>query len=170
MVLDWQNTMEAIEAALAGLTGQVTDLTAIVNRLAAAEALAAAANDTANAVASGQTITNSYTNPVQVLNANSTGAIVISAHVRIYGDGTSAAVNGGTITGFAPGDYVSVFYEDAARQGGAVAYQGSLSPVAQTGSTHSVGQITIPAPGQPPVSGGGVSPPGYNPRPPLDSQ
>lgn len=166
MVLDWQNTMEAIEAALAGLTGQVTDLTAIVNRLAAAEALAAAANDTANASANNISITNSYTDPVSVLTASSDGVITIAAHTRIYGDGVSVAVNGGSVSGFAQGAYVSVFYDDAARQGGAVSYQGTTDLVAQSGSTHSVGQISIPYAGSPPSSGGGVSPPGYVPRAP----
>lgn len=166
MVLDWQNTMDAIEAALAGLTGQVGDLTAIVNRLAAAEALASAANDNATTANNNISITNSYTDPVSVLTASSDGVVTIAAHNRVYGDGLSVPVNGGSVSGFAQGDYVSVFYDDAARQGGAVSYQGTTGLLAQTGSTHSVGQISIPYAGSPPSSGGGVSPPGYVPRAP----
>jgi len=168
MALDWQNTMEAIEAALAGLTNQVGNIEAILAQIQAANDLASAANQTANAASANISITNSYTDPVSVLTANSDGLITIAAHTRIYGDGTSVAVNGGTVGGFGQGQYVSVYYDDAARAGGAVVYQGSTSPIAQSGSTHSVGQISIPYAGQPPASGGGVSPPGYVPRSPDD--
>lgn len=170
MVLDWQNTMDAIEAALAGLTNQVGDIEAILAQIQAANDLALAANQTANAASNSLTITNSYTNPVSVLTANSDGVITIAAHTRVYGDGKSVPVNGGSISGFGQGQYVSVYYDDAARQGGAVVYHGSTSPVAQAGSTHSVGQITIPYAGQTPNTGGGVSPPGYVPRMPDDGE
>lgn len=163
MVLDWQNTMEAIEAALASLTNQVGDIQAILAQIQAANDLALAANQTANAASNSLTITNSYTNPVSVLTASSDGVITIAPHTRVYGDGTSVSVDGGSVSGFGQGQYISVYYDDAARQGGAVVYQGSTSPVAQAGSTHSVGQISIPLAGQPPSNGGGVSPPGYTP-------
>lgn len=45
--LIWQQTMEAIEAAFAAVNQRVDDLSAILARLTAAEALAQTANDTA---------------------------------------------------------------------------------------------------------------------------
>lgn len=159
----WQRFAEAIEQAFAGLTGQVGDLTTLVAQIQAAQALAQAANDNATAAKRQQDITTSYTNPTAVLTASSDGSISIAAHSRVYGDGTSVAVNAGSVSGFAPGDYVSVYYDDAARAGGAVNYQGTTNAVAQAGDRHSVGQITIPQPGSTPTTGGGVSAPGYSP-------
>ena len=164
LVLDWQNTMEAIEAAFAGLTGDVGNLAVLVAQIQAAQALAQAANDTAQQNLAQTNIASSYTNPSNVLTADSAGNITIAAHSRVYGDGRSVSVDGGSLSGFAAGAYVSVFYDDAARMGGAVSYQGTTDAVAQAGDRHSVGQITIPAAGSPPATGGGVSAPGYIPN------
>lgn len=163
LVLDWQNTMKAIEAAFAALTGDVSNLEVLVAQIKAAQDLAQAANDTAQQNLAQTNITNSYTDPTSVLTADSAGSITIAAHNRVYGDGRSVAVNAGSLSGFAPGNYVSVYYDDAARAGGAVNYQGTTNAIAQAGERHSVGQITIPAAGSPPATGGGVSAPGYNP-------
>ena len=54
-----------------------------------------------------------------------------------------------------------VFYNDAAREGGAVAYQGTTDEKTQVGDTHVIGGVTIPAAGSPPASGEGTTPPGY---------
>lgn len=163
MVLDWQNTMEAIEVALRGLTGQVGDLSVLVAQIKAAQDLAQAANDIAAETKAQQDITNSYTSPSAVLTASNDGNITIAAHTRVYGDGSSVAVNGGSLSGFSAGDYVSVYYDDPARSGGAVAYMGTTSAVAQAGARHSVGQIAIPQAGEAPSTGGGVAAPGYTP-------
>lgn len=160
----WQRFAEAIEAAFGGLTGQVGDLTTLVQQIQAAQALAQAANDNAVSAKSQQDITNSYTNPTSVLTASSDGTISIAAHSRVYGDGRSVPVNAGSLSGFAPGDYVSVFYDDSARAGGAVSYQGTTNAIAQSGDRHSVGQIAIPQAGSPPATGGGVTAPGYVPN------
>jgi hypothetical protein len=161
--LRWQRTMEAIEQAFLGLTGQVGDLSAIVAAIKAAQDLAQSANDAATEAKAQQDITNSYTNPSTVLTADASGTITIAAHHRVYGDGRSVGVNGGSVSGFPAGAYVSVYYDDAARAGGAVMYQGTTSAIAQAGNRHSVGQIAIPAAGEPPAQGGGVSAPGYTP-------
>jgi len=170
LALDWQNTMEAIEVALSGLTGQVDNLQVLVKQIQAAQQLAQAANDTAQQSKAAQDIATSYTDPTSVLTADSTGAITISAHSRVYGDGRSVSVNGGSLSGFTSGDYVSVFYDDAARAGGAVTYQGTTQAIAQGGDRHSLGQITIPAAGASPETGGGVAAPGYTPGPRTPSQ
>ncbi len=94
-------------------------------------------------------IVNSYTDPANVLTAtyaNTTGTITIAAHTRVYADGTSVAVDGGTITGLTADDLYYVFYSDPTRVGGAVVYQSSLTATdaAQIGGIHSVGSVTIP--------------------------
>jgi hypothetical protein len=163
MQLHWQRTMEAIEAAFAGLTGQVTDLSAIVAQIQAANDLAAAANATATATKASIDIANSYTNPTGVVSAANDGTVTVEAHSRVYGDGSSVSVNSGSVSGFTSGAYVTVFYDDAARSGGAVTYQGTTAAVAQTSNRHIVGQVTVPAAGNPPATGTSPPAPGYTP-------
>lgn len=158
--LIWQQTMEAIEAAFAALSTQVGDNTTVIARLLAAEALASAANDNAAAVTALVNIADSYPDPPGVLTASNDGTIAIAAHSRVYADGTRVAVNAGNVAGFANGANVTVYYVDAAREGGAVAYQGTTSPVAQAVNTHVVGVATIPAVGEVPAQGVGVQAPG----------
>lgn len=160
----WQDMCERIEEAFTNLTGDVEDLAAIVARLAAAEALATAASNTATTAANTISIVNSYPDPTGVLTAANTGTITISAHVRRYADGTSANVNSGSVSGFSSGQVVTVYYDDAARVGGAVSYQGTTNAVAQTGNRHVVGTVTIPAAGQPAATGDTVTAPGTIPR------
>lgn len=160
--LIWQQTMEAIEDAFAALTTQVTDNTTLLNRIIAAQNLAQAANDNATAVSEAQDLADSYTDPTSVLTASNDGSIAIAAHSRVYPvSGTTVAVNSGSVSGFASGNYVTVYYKDAGRAGGAVTYQGTTNAVAQTGSVHIVGQVTIPAAGAASVSGSGPTAPGY---------
>jgi hypothetical protein len=160
----WQRTMEAIEAAFDALSTQVGDNTALLQEIRAAQKLAQAANDAAAKADKARALETSYTDPLSVLSAASSGTVTVAAHTRVYGDGARVSVDGGSVSGFAPGDYVTVFYEDAARAGGAVSYQGSTGTVSQTGTTHIVGQAVIPQDGQPPVEGASPSPPGYTPR------
>lgn len=161
MQVHWQRTMEAIEAAFAGLTGQITDLTSIVSQIQAVNDLASAASATAAAAKASIDIANSFTDPTSVVSGANSGLITIAAHSRVYGDGSSVAVNSGTLPGFTPGDYVTVYYDDAARVGGAVIYQGTTNAVAQAGSRHIVGQVTIPHVGNPPELGISPTAPGY---------
>lgn len=158
----WQQTMEAIEAAFTALTQQVSDNTAIINEIRAVMAVAQAADAKATSVQTEVSLANSYIEPTSVLSASSDGTITIAAHMRVYGD-TSVSVDGGTVGGFAQGAYVQVYYDDAAREGGAVTYQGTTGLVAQEGARHIVGGVTIPAAGQPPSEGSGPRPPGYVP-------
>jgi hypothetical protein len=158
--LIWQQTMEAIEDAFAALTTQVGDNTSVIARLVAAENLAAAANDNAVSTSNELALANSYINPVGVLTASSAGVVTIEAHERVYGT-SPVAVNGGSVSGFAPGAAVTVYYADLARSGGAVTFQGSTSAISQTGGTHIVGQVTIPAVGQPDEAGSGPTAPGW---------
>ena len=158
----WQQTMEAIEAAFTALTQQVSDNTALLNEIRAAQTLAQAASASASAVQSTVSLANSYVEPSSVLSASSDGTITIAAHTRVYGD-TSVSVDGGSISGFAQGEFVQVYYDDAAREGGAVTYQGTTGLASQEGARHIVGGVTIPNAGDPPSEGTGPKPPGYVP-------
>jgi hypothetical protein len=161
--LIWQRTMEAIENAFEALTTQVNDMAILVAEIRAAQALATAANDTATTVNSRTSIESSYTDPTSVLTASADGTITIAAHTRRYTDGTSASVNAGSISGGTNGVRYTVYYADAAREGGAVSYQSSTDVVAQGGSIHVVGRVTVPALGEPPASGASPSAPGVPP-------
>ena len=161
----WQQTMEAIEAAFGALTGQVGDLSSIVAQLQATQELAQAANDKAEATRQAASLTDSYVSPASVLTASNSGTVTIAAHERVYGDGTRVSVDGGTLAGFAEGDFVRAFYVDAAREGGAVSYQGTTSNIAQQGDVHVVGGVSIPAAGEVDNPGSGPVAPGYVPDP-----
>ena len=160
-----QRNLEAIEAAFAAQGQQIELLTTIVNGLQQAQADAAAANQGVAMLNAGIALSSSRTEPVDgLLSATSDGVVSISAHSRVYTTGTSetsVAVNAGSVSGFSPGSFVRVFYMDAARAGGAVAYQGTTAEVTQTGDTHVVGGVTIPEVGSPPSEGQGTTPPGY---------
>lgn len=149
----WQRFAERIEQ-------RFTDIEGVLTQIQQAQATAAAAVQTANATQAVVNLTGSYVDPPGVLTADSSGTITIAAHSRVYVDGTSVSVNAGSVSGFASGDTVTVVYVDPARAGGAVTYQGTTSPVAQTENTHVVGAATIPAVGQPDAAGLGVTAPG----------
>lgn len=161
-----QESVTKIEEAFAGLTTQVTDLETLLLQIQAAQALAQAANDNAVATRNAQDLANSYTNPTGVLSAANDGTITIAAHSRVYPtSGTSVSVDGGTVSGFTSGSYVTVYYVDAGREGGAVTYKGTASAISQEGDTHIVGQVTIPAAGEAPSEGTSPTAPGYTPPP-----
>lgn len=161
----WQKNAESVEAAFRAQGQQIDFLTTIVSGLQEALASAAQANQGVATLNTGVSLSSSRTSPVDgLLTATSDGVVTISAHDRIYTTGTtetSVAVNAGSISGFAPGAFVRVYYNDAARVGGAVAYMGTTDEIAQTGDTHVVGGVTIPQTGSPPASGSGTTPPGY---------
>lgn len=160
----WQRTMEAIENAFDELATRQEGDSALLAEIRAAQQLAQSANDIASTSFKQSSLETSYTDPLQTLSASSSGTIGISAHQRVYGDGTRVSVNAGSVSGFNQGDYVTVFYVDAARSGGAVTYQASTGTVSQTGTTHIVGQVAIPQAGEPDAGGTGPAPPGYTPQ------
>jgi hypothetical protein len=120
---------------------------------------AATAQQTTDAAKREQALVNSYIEPDSVLTASPT-TITIAAHTRMYADGTSASVNGGTVAATASGDTDYVSYIDPERVGGTVAYQVSTTAPVQTGDTHVVGAVEIPTTGS---NDGGAGPrrPGY---------
>lgn len=166
--LRWQRLCEAIEAAVNSLNTQVNDNTALLSRIAAAQSLAQAANDNATTVDNRTSIESSYTDPTNILTASADGTITIAAHTRRYTNGTSASISAGSVSGLTNEVTYTVYYVDAAREGGTVTFFATTSAVAQTGNTHIVGTATIPATGQPPAGGTSPTAPGYTP-PPGDS-
>jgi len=160
----WQFTMEKVEAAFLNLQEQI-DLIALAQAAAdaanAAAVLANAAAVTAQTAATDAADQSSFsTSGVSGLTITATDAgtdvtITISAHTRIYGDGTSVAVTGGSITGLAYSTSYYIYYDDAARAGGAVTYQSTTTAAtaAQLGDRHSVGAVTTPAALGAPVGG-----------------
>lgn len=120
---------------------------------------AAIAQQTTDAAKREQALVNSYIEPDSVLTASPT-TITIAPHTRMYADGTSAAVNGGTAEATASGDTDYVSYIDAERDGGTVTYQVSTIPPTQSGDTHVVGAVQVPTTGS---NDGGAGPrrPGY---------
>lgn len=152
---------------------QIAILPAIQDALAAAQQAAQDAMDAADAAnqaadaAQQQTdatkreaaLQSSYIDPASVLTAT-TATITIAPHTRYYSDGTSASVNGGTAAATAPNDVDYVSYVDANRTGGDVAYIVTQIAPTQTGDTHVVGAVQIPATG---TTQGGEGPrrPGY---------
>lgn len=125
----------------------------------AAAAAAAAAAKEASIVNSGTTgLTMTATD------AGTSVTVSISAHNRMYGDGTSVAVNGGSITGLPYSSSVRVYYDQASRAGGAVTYQFTVDPAAppiQSGDRHSVGAVATPAALAAAVAGRPLFPRGY---------
>jgi hypothetical protein len=159
----WQESMDKIEEAFEALSTQVADNAALLAEIQAAQVLASAANDNATTANRAISIADSYVSPADLLSASNDGTITIAAHTRFYGDGSSVSVGAGSVSGFTSNDYVTVYYKDAAREGGSVTYVGTISAVAQKGDVHVVGQALIPASGEPPVTGSSTGGSGYTP-------
>ena len=167
-ILAAQTAAEAANAAAvvaqdAAATAQVT-AEAANDAAATAQVAAEAANDAAAAVGSEGTITASGTSGLTLTatDAGTDATVNISAHTRIYGDGSSVSVSAGSITGLAYSTDYWVFYDDPTRAGGSVTYQHSTDPAdaVQTGDRHSVGAVTTPAAAAPDNNGKEVLPAG----------
>ena len=165
MQLLWQRHCEALEEFATRISQQVNDNSNLLAQILTTTRIAQAARTEAVAVEATTSLAISYTDPVSVLMADSAGNVTVAAHIRRYSNGASVSVNGGSVSGFASGNYVTVYYIDAGREGGAVTYQATTAAISQEGNTHIVGSVFIPAAGEPPASGAGSSAPGYIPPP-----
>lgn len=114
-------------------------------------------------------ITNSYTidaDPADGLLQGTENAITIENHSRAYADG-SVAVTGGTVGSLTADRVYHIFYDDPARQGGAVTLQATLNSSTAANSDanparHYVGSLRTAAVGGGTTSGGGSTPPGWS--------
>lgn len=167
----WQRVMEEIETAVNAVIDAQNAADAANAAAAAADAAAAAAQTAANTantaaetVAADSSLASSGVSGLTMTasDAGSDATVTISAHTRIYGDGTSVSVNGGSVTGLAYSTGYFIYYDQASRAGGAVTYQATTSAAtaAQTGDRHSLGAVATPAGGGGPVDGNVNLPPG----------
>lgn len=106
-------------------------------------------------------LTQSFTNPVGVATAMENGTVTIVTHDRVYGDGSSVSVTGGSITGLLNSTAYTIYYSDPQQTGGSVTYQATTNAVPQVGGTHVVAQVTIPAVAAAENTGAGPTAPGY---------
>lgn len=176
----WQTTMEAIEgqesnqqALLDALITAQASADAAAAAAAAADAAAAtaataaaAAQTSADSVTSDTNISNSYVIGVAIAghDAGASATVNISAHSRLYGDGTTVAVNSGSVTGLAYSTSYYIYYDDSIRAGGAVTYHvtTAIGSAAQSGvnpNRHYVGAVVTPAALAADTAGVGAAPP-----------
>lgn len=159
----WDAAAKSIEKAINGIQSAL-DAAGIA--LAAADVALGAAADAQNAAdGSGSiaSLTNSGVSGVTITasDAGTDATITISGHTRIYGNGNTVAVTGGSLTGLAYSTYYYIYYIDPTRAGGAVTYIATTdsATAAQVGDKHLVGSVNTPA-------NGGANENGYRTRPP----
>lgn len=145
MQIWWQQVVIAVEAHESSLEQQLADIRATQRRDA---------------------ISASFAIPTLIATASDAGAdstIAIAAHVRHYGDESSVSVSSGSLTGQPYSTDVAIYYDDAARAGGAVVYHATTDlKTAQNNyvaGRHYVATVTTPASGGAAVTGG-TPPPG----------
>ena len=128
---------------------------------AAAEAAQAAADGTSTATALANSTVTGLT--ITATDAGSNVTISISAHTRNYGDGTTAAISGGSITGRPYSTDLWIYYDAPKGTTGAVTYQAATSVQGNASGNpnrHFVGAVTTPAALGAPIDGLPVLPPG----------
>jgi hypothetical protein len=104
-------------------------------------------------------------NPVSASDGGSSATIAIAVHDRVYADRT-VECDPGTISGLSYSTEYLIYYDDASRAGGAVAYQATTVAAVATNTVsnpdrHFVGYVTTPAMGGGDTTGGGAGPPGW---------
>ena len=162
----WQQVVQDVETSINGIAVALEAAGIALDAADVAIAAADAAQGAADGVNAASALANSYVTGLTIT-ATDAGASVtvnISGHTRVYGDGTSVAVTGGTLLGQPYSTIIYVYYEQASRAGGAVPYVATtnIDDVAQLNDRHSVASVETPAAAAPPNNGGGVRPPGGN--------
>lgn len=99
-------------------------------------------------------------------------AVTIETHTARYAD-KEVSVTGATLTVLDDGttaipasSLIHIYYDDALREGGAVAMKATLTPAdaytsPDNSARHYIGSISTTATGDPPNTGGGATPPGW---------
>lgn len=160
MMLMWQRLCENIE----GEFGAIAAAEAANAAAEAANAAAETANTAATTVTAQSNLVSSYPDGA-TLTATDAGAnvtVAVSAHDRIYADGSTVAVSAANVTALAYSTLYFIYYDDPTRAGGAVTFAATTSEItaAQTGDRHLIGSVTTPAAAAPPTNGDYVRPPG----------
>lgn len=173
----WSQIAENFNALAAAQAAQAAADTAQAAAVTAQAAAASASTDAAAADAAATTAQTSAdgANSVAALTASGvTGltitatdaganvTVTLSAHTRVYGDGTTVSVNGGSVTALSYSTLYYIYYDQASRAGGAVTYAATTSETtaAQVGDRHLVGSVMTPAAAAPPTDGDYVRAPG----------
>lgn len=161
-----------IETAVNTIKGTTDDIAFSLQQAGIAITNAADARALALKYGNEASLVNSYVSPATVLSSrvnatdNTKADLIIANHTRVYGDGTSVAVIGTTLTGLALASNYYVTYQDNAHTGGTVNYNYSMSYInsGQGNGRHLVGNIDTPSTATaPPVVGTPTRPPGtYN--------
>lgn len=146
-VKNQNNTNDELSSQISAITGLDSSVT---------EALSAA--DDSILVSSG-TIGASIT----ATDAGTTATISISAHTRVYGNGSAVSVSSGAVAGLSFSTTYYIYYDQPTRVGGPVSYQATTSKITavQVNDRHFIGQITTPANGAADTSGTTPDPPGF---------
>ncbi|MGE5566160.1 MAG: hypothetical protein ACM3YN_08400 [Parcubacteria group bacterium] len=162
----------AIEAIAAAQAAADAANAAAADAQAAAEtadAAATSAQTVADAVDASASLNASYTTglTISATDAGTDATITISAHTRIYGNGTSVSVSGGSVTALSYSTTYWLYYDDAARAGGSVTYHATTTDVDAFVSPtnpdrHFVGAVQTPASGAGATTGAPIRPPGYS--------
>ena len=167
----WDTFAKSLETAINDLADSVAliaaaqDAADLANAAAAsADAAAAAAQGAADDAAATSALANSGVTGATITgtDAGANATVNITAHTRIYGDGTSVSVNSGSVTALSYSTLYYIYYDQASRAGGAVTYAATTSDTtaAQTGDRHLVGSVTTPAAAAPDTGGDYVGAPG----------
>lgn len=167
----WQGAVQQIETSVNNIQAALdaaaaADAAAVAANAAAvaADAAAVGAQGVADQVQADSSLANSYTTGLTITatDAGANATITISGHNRVYGDGATVAVTGGTVTALAYSTGYWVGYTQASRAGGAVTYTASTSIQGNGTSAdyHFVGAVTTPAAAGGPIGGNPVLPPG----------
>lgn len=149
----WQQTIGGIVNAVNAVAAAQAAADAANAAAAAADAAASSAQTAADDITAASALSSSYVSgcTITATDAGANATITISAHTRHYPqpDGTTVdvSVSGGSVTALAYSTTYFVYYDDAARAGGAVTYQATTSDstAAQYGDRHTVGAATTPA-------------------------
>lgn len=159
------DNLRNFRVAISQLAQQADDLEASLVAAGIALTTAEAVRAELDAKIENDDLINSYTDPVSVLTAvdagDGTATITVANHNRVYGDGTSVAVTGTSLTGASLSTLYYVVYYDEFRTGGAVTYTLTTNPAlaGQSNHQHLIGDITTPSSGGGGTGGGGVAPP-----------
>lgn len=173
-IIQWWNSLatqiETNENSIATTQAQIESILGIANTAATtaktnAQAVSALAVQASGLLAS-VLINNSYVTgmTIQATDAGASATITIGNHTRVYGDGSSVAVTGGTVPTLAYSTSYYVFYDQSSRAGGAVSYQAATT-IATAGNSATnpfrtfVGAVVTPAALGTPIKGIGALPP-----------
>lgn len=157
-----QRDKEEIERSINGLRASVDAIQSAFAAAAEAQRIAGLATEAATSVQNEVKLTASYTSPQNALSADSGGTVTIASHTRVYGDGSTVSITGGTLSGFAIGQVVGVYYNDPTYSLTAPTFLADTGggEAVQTNGRHVIGFVTVPGAGQPPSGGTGPTPPG----------